>query len=168
MKILGDAENYEESDVTAKTLEERVTKELMKIKTLKQSLRTDMYKGLFPKDTRLPEFYGLPKIHKPSAPLRPVVSAFGGPVSGLSLLLERILHQLLRYVTAHIGNTLAATQSLKKVFPNLKAPENTILVSLDVVALYPAIPIADGLAAVMEKLEEHEDDIDMLGISRRH
>ena len=57
MKILGDAGNYEESDVTAKTLEERVTKELMKIKTLKQSLPTDLYKGLFPKDTRLPEFY---------------------------------------------------------------------------------------------------------------
>ena len=45
MKILGDAENYEESDVTAKTLEERVTKELMKIKTLKQSLPTDMSKA---------------------------------------------------------------------------------------------------------------------------
>ena len=38
MKILGDTENYEESDVTAKTLEERVTKELMKIKTFKQGV----------------------------------------------------------------------------------------------------------------------------------
>ena len=165
MEILDNTDNYEKSDVTAEVLEERVATELKKIKALKQNLPRDIYTGLVPKDTRLPEFYGLPKIHKIGTPLRPVVAAFGGPVSGISILLERILNQLLPYVPAHIGNTLAATQSLKKAFPDLRAPENTIIVTLDVVALYPSIPIADGIAAVMKKLDDHTDEIDLLGLS---
>ena len=40
-----------------------------------------------------------------------------------------------------------------------------MLVTMDVVALYPSIPIADGIAAVLRKLSLHQEDIDMLGPS---
>ena len=37
-----------------------------------------------PKNTRTPLFYGLPKIHKPGCPLRPIVSGCDGPTDHLS------------------------------------------------------------------------------------
>ena len=129
------------------------------------SLPDEVYQGLFPKNTCLPEFYGLPKIHKVGAPLRPVVAAFGGPMSRLSVLLERILHKLLKFLPAHIGSTQDAISSLKRIFPDLKAPKNTILVTMDVVALYPSIPIEDGISAVREMLQHHGEEIDMLGLT---
>ena len=36
---------------------------------------------------------------------------------------------------------------------------------MDVVALYPSIPIDDGISAVMAKLQEHEGDVDTAGVS---
>ena len=96
--VLENTESYEKTDKTAEDL------------------------GLFPKSTRLPGFYGLPKIHKVGAPLRPVVAASDGPMSRLSALLERILHQLLKFIPAHIGSTQDAISSLKRIFPDLKAP----------------------------------------------
>ena len=79
-----------------------------------KKLPDDMYKGLFPLGTRLPEFYGLLKIHKENAPLRPVVAVFDGPLAPISIFLERILHQLLNFVPAHTENSAAATRSLEK------------------------------------------------------
>ena len=163
--ILSNKENYEESTVTAENLEKLLATELKKMKGLKQTLPPDMYRGLFQQDSRLPEFYGLPKIHKAEAPLRPVVAAFDGPMSKVSILLERILHQLLKFVPGHIGSTQEAIESLRRTFPDLKVPRHTILVTMDVVALYPSIPIDDGIQAVLELLVEHEEEVDLLGLS---
>ena len=43
------------------------------------------------------------------------------------------------------------------------APPGTIIVTMDVVALYPSIPINDGIAAVMRVLRQHEGSIDLFG-----
>ena len=165
LEILTVGENYEETDMSKEVLQQIVEKELKKVKSLKASLPTDIYKGLIRKNAKLPEFYGLPKTHKPGTPMRPVVAAFDGPLSGVSIVLERILNQLLKFVPAHIENTLGAVRSLEKSFPELKVPHGTIIVSMDVVALYPSIPIHDGIKAVMEKLAEHQSDVDLLGMS---
>ena len=42
-----------------------------------------------------PRFYGLPKIHKASVPLRPIVSFINSPTYNLSKFLSRILSSLL-------------------------------------------------------------------------
>ena len=46
---------------------------------------------------------------------------------------------------------------LKKLNKLSKLPENAILVTTDVVGLYPSIPHADGLEALSTKLEERQD-----------
>ena len=46
---------------------------------------------------------------------------------------------------------------LRKLNEFGKLPENAILVTIDVVGLYPSIPHADGLGALSAKLEERED-----------
>ena len=144
MNILSDEDNYEQSDMTPELLEKRVADSVKKLKNLKRALPENVYSGLFPKDTRFPEFYGLPKTHKPDAPLRPVVAAFAGALSPVSILVERVLNQLLDYVPAHLKNTNEARKILHDVFPDLKTPDNVMFVTMDVVALYPSIPIADG------------------------
>ena len=42
----------------------------------------------------IPRFYGLPKIHKVSVPLRPIVSFINLPTYNLSKFLSRILSSL--------------------------------------------------------------------------
>ena len=44
------------------------------------------YKAMYPTGCVPPKFYGLPKIHKPDTPLRPIVS-----VVGLSLMVKNLL-----------------------------------------------------------------------------
>ena len=95
-----------------------------------------------PRCTRFPEWHGLPKYHKQNLPLRPVVAACDGPTTGISVILERILQQLVGSVPAHLANTTE-----------------------DVVGLYPSIPIQEGVDAVMEELENHLEQIDTFGLS---
>ena len=164
--VLADAENYERTDMLPEALEKVVSDVLKRTKGLR-SLPKGIYAGLFPKETKLPEFYGLPKIHKANAPLRPVVAAFDGPLTPISIFLKRIIHQLLRFVPSHIESTIAATRSLSKTFLELETgtKKDVIVVTMDVVALYPSIPIEDGITAVIEKLTTHEEEIDMAGLS---
>ena len=162
--ILADTDTYEITDMSSETLEGIVCKELKKIKGLK-TLPLEIYNGLFPKDSKLPEFYGLPKIHKENNPLRPVVAAFDGPLTPISILLERILHQLLPFVPSHIENTAAAINSLEKARSRQRESEEVIICNMDVIALYPSIPIEDGISTVVNKLTKHKDDIDTAGLT---
>ena len=84
------------------------------------------------------------------------------------IFLERILHQLLKFVPAHIENTAAATRSLEESLSKVedRQGEQVIICTMDVVALYPSIPIKDGVEAVLDKLDEHEEEIDTGGLSR--
>jgi len=128
------------------------------------ALEQDLKKAILPGDNRFPEMYGLPKDHKTSVPLRPVVSACDSPVTNLSIVLERILNQCLKYVPAHLESTMDALASVKKLYPDLCAPPGTIIVTMDVVSLYPSIPIDDGVEAVVRVLTEHQQDINMFGL----
>ena len=71
-----------------------------------------LLKAILPNDIRFPEWYGPRKDHKKDLPLRSVVEACDGPTTGISIVLERILHQLLPYVTANLLNT---PESLKDI-----------------------------------------------------
>ena len=43
----------------------------------KGGMSEELYKRLYPTGAGSPKFYGLPKIHKPGMPLRPIVSSIG-------------------------------------------------------------------------------------------
>ena len=49
---------------------------LRNIKT-EGGLSEEAYRRLYPTGAGSPKFYGLPKIHKPGIPLRPIVSSIG-------------------------------------------------------------------------------------------
>ena len=89
-----------------------------------------------------------------------------------SVFLERVLHQLLRFVPANIKNTAAATRSLEKPFfktrgsPGQCEQAIAIVCTMDVVVVYPSILIEEGIEAVLVTLEEHKEENDTAGISQ--
>ena len=100
------------------------------------SVYIHIYSSAFPCDTGLPEFYGLPKIHKANAPLSPVVAAFDDPLARVSIFIAPILNQLLRHVPAHLTNTQDGVDRLNSVFPHGNVPENVFIVTMDVMHLF--------------------------------
>ena len=77
----------------------------------------------------IPRFYGLPKVHKVSVPLRPIVSFINSPTYNLSKCLSRILSSLSvnRY---SVRNSKEFVDNVK----NFSTSENEFLVSFDVVS----------------------------------
>ena len=80
------------------------------------------------------------------------MSTCGSTFSNISLLLERILNQLLEFVPAHLSSTEECIDELRSLGP---LPDNCIVASLDVVLLYSNIPIAESIEAAMELLDTH-------------
>ena len=70
----------------------------------------------------------------------------------------------MKWPWAHIGNSKAITERLKNTFYDMRVPADTIIVTMDVVALNPSIPIEDGIVAVLEKLKRHQHEIDWMGL----
>ena len=63
------------TDPTVK-LKNKMINLLKSIKS-KGGITEELYKRLYPTGAGSPKFYGLPKIHKPGMPLRPIVSSIG-------------------------------------------------------------------------------------------
>ncbi|BHF81680.1 hypothetical protein SprV_0802481300 [Sparganum proliferum] len=58
-----------------------------------------------PQDTAMARFYGLPKVHKDGAPLRPIVSLKGTPTYGLA----KWLFRRLKFLTAESDTTVSSS-----------------------------------------------------------
>ena len=60
---------------------------------------------MYPTGCVLPKFYGLPKIHKPDTPLRPIVSSCGSVTYGVAKELAKILKPLVGKSPHYITST---------------------------------------------------------------
>ena len=100
--------------------------------------------------------YLLPKIHKQleNVPGRAVIFNRGKPTEKVSEFLDYHLKPTMQSAKSYIKDT---SDFLRKLNELGKLPENAILVTKDVAALYPSIPHADLLEALSAKLEERED-----------
>ena len=125
-------------------------------KTLDEILRkheipeTVTRKLMTPPSAKTQRFYALPKTHKTTLKIRPIVSGVGGIFERLSWLLNYILQPLLRYVKAHIDST----RSLIDRFQNLDPAtlKGKIPVSFDVVSLYTNIDIREAIDTSLQYL----------------
>ena len=158
--MLNNTVNYERSMIKLEDLEKKVR--AVVLKNAKNKIPSTLCNAMIPHNSRMSQFYGLPKDHKPDLPLRPVVSACGSPASNISLLLERILNQLLKFVPAHLSSTAECVEDLRALG---RLPSDCIIASLDVVSLYTNIPIEESIDAAMELLEVHRQEIDMFRLS---
>ena len=100
----------------------------------------------FKKATKLGKLYFLPKIHKrlSAVPGRPVISNYGTPTE-VSEYLDYILKPIMQDSWSYIKDS---GDFLKKIKSIGKIPDGSILVTADVIGLYPSISHEAGLEAL--------------------
>nr|VZI19720.1 unnamed protein product [Spirometra erinaceieuropaei] len=89
-----------------------------------------------PQDTALARFYGLPKVHKDGAPLRPIVSLKGTPTYGLA----KWLFRRLKFLTAESDTTVSSSAEFLEKLKGVSLHPNEVMVSFDVTSLFTSIP----------------------------
>ena len=130
----------------------RLIKLLKKIKA-EGDINEETYKRMYPTGAGSPKFYGLPKIHKPDTPLRPIVSSTGTVSYNTAIELAKILKPLVGMSTHHLQNTKDFIQQLKDV----RLQEDKSIISYDVKALFTSVPIQPVLNMIQNKLENDKD-----------
>ena len=130
----------------------RLIKLLKNIKS-EGGINEETYKRMYPTGAGSPKFYGLPKIHKPYTPLRPIVSSTGTVSYNTAKELAKILKPLVGMSTHHLQNTKDFIQQLKDV----RLQQDESIISYDVKALFTSVPIQLVLNIIQNKLENDKD-----------
>ncbi|BHF80532.1 hypothetical protein SprV_0702366000 [Sparganum proliferum] len=151
--LLNDRQSYKVSDAASlKSLVAKVNRILTRLKKDKVITVKDWYMAK-PAETAMARFYGLPKVHQPDVPLRPIVSIRGTPTYGLASW----LFQKLRFLTAGSQTTVhSAEQFLDKVRAVTIEP-NERMVPFDVVSLFTSIPQALAVETLSDLLRQNYD-----------
>ena len=96
------------------------------------------------KEVECHRFYTLPKIHKSleNTPGRPIVSGVNGPTEKLSKLVDHWLQNSVKKASSYVQDTTNMLQKIEQWNAEEGPfPENTKLVTIDVVGLYTIFPM---------------------------
>ncbi len=105
---------------------------------------------------RTQQLYFLKKIHKNPIAVRPIVSGCGGPTEKISQLVDLHLQPHVKKIDSYIKDT----NHIIDLIENTTIPNNCILATIDVKALYLNIPHRDGIEAVLNRLYRNNPDSD--------
>ena len=97
-----------------------------------------------PNPPRIPEFYTLTKIHKPTPVGRPIISGCDGPTEKLSSFADKLLQPIARQQRSYLKDSKDFINFIEQT----KVPADVILVSVDVTSLYTNIPQEEGIQTV--------------------
>ena len=108
------------------------------------------------KISTLGKLYLLTKIHKRlyDVPRRPVISNCGTPTEKISEFLHTQLKTIMQKDWSYVKDS---SGSIRKIRNLTDIPESAILITPDVVGLYPSIPHQGGLEALKKTLDETEN-----------
>ena len=137
-------------------------------------LDSNTYKSMYPTGCVPPKFYGLPKVHKPDTPLRPIVSSCGSVTYGVAKELATILKPLVGKSPHHVNST----QDFVEQAEHITLAPGECLSSYDVSALFTSVPVDPALNIIKDLLEKDHtlkertvmdvSDIILLSVSRTH
>ena len=102
-----------------------------------------------PTPPRIPVFYTLTKIHKPTPVGRPIISGCDGPTEKLSCFVDKIRQPIAQQQKSYLKDTTVFINFIEKT----KLPKGVILVSMDVTSLYKNIPQEEGINIVCTAYE---------------
>ena len=120
---------------------------LKKIKA-EGGLSEEKYRRLYPTGAVSSKFYGLPKVHKPGTPLRPIVSSIGTATYNTAKELSRILKPLVGSSMHHVHNTMDFVEQIKEV----RLKQGECIISYDVAALFTSVPIQPVINIIQQRL----------------
>ncbi|KAI8484209.1 hypothetical protein Bbelb_379940 [Branchiostoma belcheri] len=119
------------------------------------------YLKLNPTTEQPPAFYGLPKIHKQSVPLRPIVSSIGSVTYELAGFLAKILGPLVGKSQHHVQNSADFVNKIK----DIHVEDDETITSYDVCSLFTSIPPKEAVSVVKEALEADDTLADRTNLS---
>jgi hypothetical protein len=125
---------------------------IKELRSLKKDVPEYLYWQMYPSGVIPPRIYGLPKIHKPSVPLRPIVSSIGTVSYGVARYLAKVISPLVGKTDHFVKDS---TDFVKKI-QGLEVPPGHKLVSYDVTALFTSIPTADALKVIERYLRRDQ------------
>ena len=144
-KTADTTEDYTEQDVTGSRQGAKIPENMQGQETNPSS--HSIY--LTPKALRTALFFFLPKIHKRNNPGRPIISANECPTERISEFVEFYIRPLAKqgpYYVKDTGHFLDILHEIGIVHPD------TILCTIDVLALYTSIPHEEGITAMRRAL----------------
>lgn len=146
--LLNDIETYKLINKDPTTSVETSCNKLIKTLKDKKYITQETAKNLITYNGTCPKYYGLPKVHKPDVPLRPIVSCIGASTQPLAKFVSNILELSFRtFNKFRIKDTFDFAERIN----NKRLPQGFALVSFDVVSLFTNIP----LDLVIDTLNKH-------------
>ncbi|BHF81222.1 hypothetical protein SprV_0702435200 [Sparganum proliferum] len=153
-ELLNDNQSYKVVDTDPmKTLVGKINKSLNRMRNQKAISEKD-WRQMKPQDAALARFYGLPKIHKPNVPLRPIVALKGTPTYGLAKWLAKHLKRL---TDGSEHTAVSSTHFLEKLKGVVIDPDE-VMVSFDVVSLFTSIPKELAMEVINDLLDRKHDE----------
>ena len=102
-----------------------------------------------PNPPRIPEFYTVTKIHKPTLVGRPIISGCNGPTERISAFVDTLLQPVSTSQTSYLKDSTDFINFIEKT----KMGKRTFLVTMDVSSLYTNIPQEEGITTVCNAYE---------------
>ena len=131
--------------------EDRLTRKLRQMKE-RDFITEQEYNHCYPSGSQPARLYGLPKVHKPGLPLRPILSASGTFNYGIAQLLVRRLSHLKKHPTI-VTDTFKLVDELHSLKIDMNQHK---LVSFDVVSLFTNVPLNDTIKIILDELYRDE------------
>ena len=104
-----------------------------------------------PNPPRVPIFYTLTNIHKPTPVGRPIISGCDGPTERISSFVDYFFQPIAKAQKSYLKDT--TDLDFINFIERTKIPKNTTLVFMDVTSLYTNIPQEEGITTVCKAYE---------------
>ena len=143
LTMLGDRDTYQlmAKDPTT-SLENRMNSVLLRLR--REGRLSETYYHLRSSAAGVPRLYGLPKVHKPDIPLRPIVSFVSSP----SQFLASLLSPIVGLSDSHVRNS----QQFAQFITIQNVPDSEVLVSFDAVSLFSRVPASQAIQVTRDCL----------------
>ena len=123
------------------------------------NITNDWKEFIRPDNCNVDKMYGMVKTHKADNPMRAITSGCNTVVEKLSIAVEKTLYPL----ADRLYSKIIDNNNMLEIIDNINKPvlsENYILVSFDVVNMFPHIDNKSGLLSVKEALTNSNFDAD--------
>lgn len=149
LKILSDDKKFSKINTPSDRSDKAAKVVHSKLLALRDTgvIDTGEFNRLNPVGSLTPVLYGLPKIHKPDVPIRPVLSMYKSATYNLAKHLCVVLKPVENFLCV---SAIRDSFDLVKKLSCLKVGSTSVIASLDVTSLFTSIPVEDCLRIIQE------------------